>query len=319
MSLLKKHVLFFIAAFAMAGISIYPAAAQPAASAETPVVSAPLSAPQPPTSYIVINIPAHHLTLHEADGNADVYPVCVGKPQTQTPVGQFKIIEKEVNPEWINPKDVKQIIESGPDNPLGYRWIGIGNGYGIHSTNHPSSIGTDSSNGCIRLYEKDVEYVFDHVQVGTPVSITYQRAEVFMNADGKVYCTIWPDNYDRQSLSIKDIKEQLSAYHMEDFLSDAAMRDAISVSSGIPVYVADQVSVKIHENGPSLTGIRAGNSVYVPVSDLVEKYPGEFSYDKNLQRVTTQGVSIRAFKISDAVYFDVMQLQRLNKPHAIFL
>lgn len=43
--------------------------------------------------------------------------------------------------------------------------------YGIHGTNKPSSIGKAVSNGCIRMYNKDVIELFNIVPIGTVVKI----------------------------------------------------------------------------------------------------------------------------------------------------
>ena len=42
----------------------------------------------------------------------------------------------------------------------------------MHGTNQPQSIGHAVSNGCVRMYNADVEALFDQVQVGVPVLIT---------------------------------------------------------------------------------------------------------------------------------------------------
>jgi lipoprotein-anchoring transpeptidase ErfK/SrfK len=54
---------------------------------------------------------------------------------------------------------------------LGTRRLDLGDGYGIHGTNEPSSIGHSVSHGCVRLRNEDVEKLFDMVPVGTPVYI----------------------------------------------------------------------------------------------------------------------------------------------------
>lgn len=82
-----------------------------------------------------------------------------GKPSTPTPLGNFKIVNKVIN----------------PGGPFGVRWMGLSiPGYGIHGTNNPPSIGTRASNGCIRMYNKDVIEVFNKVPIGTPVQIINQ-------------------------------------------------------------------------------------------------------------------------------------------------
>lgn len=62
-----------------------------------------------------------------------------------------------------------------PRNPLGPRWldlsIGGGGTYGIHGNSNPASIGTYASSGCIRMYDKDIIWLYDRVPLGTPVTI----------------------------------------------------------------------------------------------------------------------------------------------------
>ena len=54
---------------------------------------------------------------------------------------------------------------------LGTRRLELGDGYGIHGTNDPASIGHAASHGCVRLRNEDVEKLYDMVPVGTPVYI----------------------------------------------------------------------------------------------------------------------------------------------------
>ena len=54
---------------------------------------------------------------------------------------------------------------------LGTRRLDLGDGYGIHGTNEPESIGHAASHGCVRLRNEDVEKLYDMVAVGTPVYI----------------------------------------------------------------------------------------------------------------------------------------------------
>ncbi len=63
-------------------------------------------------------------------------------------------------------------IPPGPGNPLGTRWMGLSApGVGIHGTPDAASIGYSASHGCIRMYIPDATWLFDHVQLGTPVLI----------------------------------------------------------------------------------------------------------------------------------------------------
>lgn len=109
-------------------------------------------------SQITINLANRRLSHYEGNRLSKVYPVGVGKPATPTPTGSYTVISKIVQPGGM----------------LGARWMGLsiptGN-YGIHGTNNPSSIGGYVSNGCIRMYNQDVEELFPSVAIGTPVEI----------------------------------------------------------------------------------------------------------------------------------------------------
>jgi hypothetical protein len=54
---------------------------------------------------------------------------------------------------------------------LGTRRLELGNGYGIHGTDHPESIGQSVSHGCVRMRNEDIEKLYPMVPVGTPVYI----------------------------------------------------------------------------------------------------------------------------------------------------
>ncbi len=103
------------------------------------------------------------------------YPVGIGK-EDKTPEGTFIIANKMKDPTWYSPLDGKVYPYGHPENILGTRWIGFENqpgltGYGIHGTTEPESIGTESSNGCIRMANQNVEELYDYVTVGAEVFI----------------------------------------------------------------------------------------------------------------------------------------------------
>jgi lipoprotein-anchoring transpeptidase ErfK/SrfK len=89
------------------------------------------------------------------------------------------VARKEVNPVWSPPDDVRRdkpnlpaLIPPGPSNPLGPRAMVLAWGeYAIHGTNKRSSIGTQASYGCIRMFNEDVVDLYDRVSVGTPVVV----------------------------------------------------------------------------------------------------------------------------------------------------
>jgi len=54
---------------------------------------------------------------------------------------------------------------------LGTNRLNLGDGYALHGTDVPSSIGTSVSHGCVRLRNEDIETLYQMVPVGTPVYI----------------------------------------------------------------------------------------------------------------------------------------------------
>ena len=54
---------------------------------------------------------------------------------------------------------------------LGTFRLNLGDGYALHGTDDPNSIGRSVSHGCVRLRNEDIETLFNIVPVGTPVYI----------------------------------------------------------------------------------------------------------------------------------------------------
>jgi lipoprotein-anchoring transpeptidase ErfK/SrfK len=133
---------------------------------------------------IVISIPDRTLTLLVNDEPVKTYAVAVGKPSTPTPQGEFRIVTRLVNPTYYGHTAV---VAPGRNNPLGTRWMGLSaEGYGIHGTNMPDSIGKAASHGCIRMRQADLEELFELVGIGTPVELRaapVQLAKVEKTAD----------------------------------------------------------------------------------------------------------------------------------------
>lgn len=123
--------------------------------------------------YLEINKTKNILNVYLNGDIVYSFKIATGKTTAQTPEGTFKIITKVKDP-WYLPKNIP-----GGDkrNPLGTRWLGLnvpntgGYKYGIHGTNNPSSIGHHVSSGCIRMYNQDVEWLYRHIPLNTPVII----------------------------------------------------------------------------------------------------------------------------------------------------
>jgi len=102
------------------------------------------------------------------------FPVAVGKQGWETPTGSFKVMQMIKDPAWEHPW-TGEIVPAGPDNPLGSRWIGFWtdgkNVIGFHGTPTLESIGRAASHGCVRMFDKDAQALFEKVAVGTSVIV----------------------------------------------------------------------------------------------------------------------------------------------------
>jgi lipoprotein-anchoring transpeptidase ErfK/SrfK len=125
---------------------------------------------------IVINRGAKQLTLFNGSSVVRNFGVAVGTAEYPTPSGTFSIADMQKNPWWRPPdsewaKDAKP-IPPGPGNPLGTRWMGLTAPLvGIHGTPDAASIGYSASHGCIRMHIPEASWLFDRVDIGTPVVI----------------------------------------------------------------------------------------------------------------------------------------------------
>ncbi|MYL33563.1 L,D-transpeptidase family protein [Pontibacillus yanchengensis] len=123
--------------------------------------------------FLIVNKSTNQLAYIDDGKVENVYPVATGKTNNLTPEGIHTITVKAKDPYYR-----KLDIPGGdPRNPLGSRWIGFdakatdGRIYGVHGTNQPSSIGKYISNGCIRMNNKDVEYIYDRIPIGTKIAV----------------------------------------------------------------------------------------------------------------------------------------------------
>jgi hypothetical protein len=202
------------------GMAVALLAAAPLQAAPTPVedavsspaaaalgsgirVSAPYSATIPapgPVAALLEQVPAQReLVLERRSRQLKVlengqelrsFPVAVGRPGWETPVGRFEVIELVADPSWEHPA-TGEMVPPGPANPLGSRWIGfhrdcVGrsgfNGRehlvvegcvssGFHGTPNRDSVGQAVSHGCVRLFDEHVQELFQLVRLGTPVTV----------------------------------------------------------------------------------------------------------------------------------------------------
>ena len=216
-----------------------------------------------------------------------MYPIAVGAPESQTPVGHFSVLEMEVNPEWVDPKDTKKKVPSGESNPLGYRWMRFYQTYGIHGTNKPWSIGEYVSNGCIRLKEENVEELYELSDIGTPVEIAYERLVIERLSDGRVAYYIYPDGYGRQYLDVRTVKNALSAFGVANFVSDKEIAEKIEKSDGAPTFLPCTYRVEVNELWISGRAVKMSDGIFLPIAPLSNFMKRPVSSDWNEQMLWT--------------------------------
>jgi lipoprotein-anchoring transpeptidase ErfK/SrfK len=138
-----------------------------------------------PAGTIVVDTSQRFLFAVETDGRATRYGVGVGE-QGLSFKGTATIGRKADWPSWTptasmmkrKPRLVQYAggVPGGPNNPLGARALYLYQGgrdthFRIHGTNEPWTIGTEVSNGCIRLINDDIIDLYDRTPLGTTVVV----------------------------------------------------------------------------------------------------------------------------------------------------
>ncbi|MBL7092290.1 MAG: L,D-transpeptidase family protein [Candidatus Omnitrophica bacterium] len=119
---------------------------------------------------VIVDKSQNYLALKADEEIFKVYPVATGK-YNSTPTGTFKIVEKLKNPDWY--KEGEGVIAANnPENILGTRWLGLSEPqYGIHGGATTKDLGTQVTNGCIRMLNSDAEELFIILPRGAEVTI----------------------------------------------------------------------------------------------------------------------------------------------------
>lgn len=118
------------------------------------------------------------------DGKAVAYKVGLGQLGMQWD-GTLTVGRKAEWPSWTPTQDMIERdpelyapyadgMDGGPDNPLGARALylykdGRDTLYRLHGTPQPWTVGQNTSNGCVRLYNSDIIDLFNRVPVGTKI------------------------------------------------------------------------------------------------------------------------------------------------------
>lgn len=170
-----------------------------------------------PKYRIEIDIISRTLYFYENNNIIKKYPVAVGKASTQTPIGEYKVINKVVNPYYAK----KKIAGGSPQNPLGSRWMGFKPSYGVHGNSNPKSIGTFVSEGCVRMYDKDVKELYEKVTIGTPVTVLYEPIKIENDIENNnPIIIVYPDTYKKVPNLARLVDEKLAQLNLTKKIDD---------------------------------------------------------------------------------------------------
>lgn len=146
---------------------------------------------------IIVNAAEMRLYYYPPGGNTvEVLPIGIGQAGRETPRNWVTAVErKQEGPTWsptpntrrayaAEGKTLPAFVPAGPDNPMGLYAIYIGRLYAIHGTNSNFGIGLRVSQGCIRLRNNDIKYLFDNVPVGTRVQLIDRPVKTTTEPDG---------------------------------------------------------------------------------------------------------------------------------------
>jgi lipoprotein-anchoring transpeptidase ErfK/SrfK len=113
---------------------------------------------------------ARRLTLRRKGRAIRSFPVAVGRPGTETPIGRFAVTDKLHPDAPGSPYGCCAVALSGHQTKLIDGWPG-GDRLAIHATPNVETVGKAASLGCMRAYAADIRRLMRKVPVGTPVFI----------------------------------------------------------------------------------------------------------------------------------------------------
>ncbi|MBF0466030.1 MAG: L,D-transpeptidase family protein [Nitrospirae bacterium] len=177
------------------------------------------------------------------------FPIGVGDEGYSTPVGTLHVAGKVVNPVWKVPQHIRDeyphlpaLVQPGPDNPLGKYWLQLSiRGYGIHGNNIAYSVGHRASSGCIRMYNDQVENLFEYVKVNDIVKIIYEPVKV-AKQDNKVYIEVH-NNYNEDNITKGEVLSELafkklSGKGLLKYVDTGLLNSAIKEATGLPTVIS---------------------------------------------------------------------------------
>ena len=163
--------------------------------------------PSEPREGIVVNLGDLRLYFFEPGQPARSFPIGIAKDGYATPTGTTEVTAKREKPTWIPGPSARKDgypakVEPGPDNPLGEHALYLGwPSILIHGTNDPRGVGRHSSRGCIRLYPRDLAWLYARVEPGTKVRVVNEPVKLGW-VRGQLLLEVNPDA--EQSLALDE-------------------------------------------------------------------------------------------------------------------
>lgn len=140
----------------------------------TPTPQPAKTAPATAETRVVVKLGERRVYVYQGDQVKASYPIATGKTGWDTPTGSFRVFEMLQDPAWTHPIS-RQRMEPGKNNPLGSRWIAFWsdevNKIGFHGTPDRNSVGQAVSHGCLRMYDEDVQALYEQIKLGTVVTV----------------------------------------------------------------------------------------------------------------------------------------------------
>ena len=174
------------------------------------------------------------------------FPIGIGSEGHDTPIGEFKVIEKIVHPAWHVPESIKEekpwlpdVVPPGPDNPLGSHAMRLSDPtILIHGTNKPFAVGRRASHGCLRLYPEDIPSLFKSTPPGVRVTIVSQPVKVGVK-DGRVYVEVHRVDLAYDVDYFEEAVQLLTQKDLIGRVDTKKLHDAVEEKKGTPVDVSD--------------------------------------------------------------------------------
>lgn len=270
---------------------------------------------------LVLNVGELRLYYYPKDGSEPrSFPIGIGREGLNTPMGTTTITRKAPNPTWRptprmlleNPELEPQMKGGDPENPLGKYALYMGwPSYLLHGTSKPKAVGRRASSGCIRMYAKDIEWLYNNVPVGTKVTSVNQPVKMAW-IDGALFLEATPSDIQIDELEYQSQQKTISvddgtvgkilnfAGNQSDRIDWHTARQVLINRTGIPTQITVGEPVKLSqvdlpEAQPEQTAVvlppkkvvkKKAAPKQVPVSSakLPSKYVGDTKVNKTRQR-----------------------------------